>query len=113
MTCEVFQAQSVEIDVVENTIRLNLATERAMPSVGRAPAATAVIDVGAQGRLIGVELPGGYVEVMPPDADTESMVRSIEAEVSVEIACSGEAIRTIVIPRQGDGYEITYPSGNR
>lgn len=101
--------RGIEVDLAANTLRLRLGD-------GRAPAGTvervpATIDIGAGGRLVGVELPAGYVEVMEPEAGTEHLTRSAEAEVVVER--EGSATVAVTLPRRGAGYEITYPSGNQ
>lgn len=98
---------SIEVDLGANTFRLLLAGE-----TGLAPGETpATIDIGAGGRLLAVELPALAIDVMPPDAGTEHLARSAAAVARVERAEEGAV--AVVLPRRGEGYEITYPSGNQ
>jgi hypothetical protein len=103
--------RGIEIDLAANTLRLQLgAGEEGAVTTERVPA---TIDIGTGGRLVGVELPAAYVDVMEPEAGTEHLTRSAEAEVVVERKRgSGEAV-SVTVPRRGAGYEITYPSGNQ
>lgn len=109
---DVIRLRSLEVDLAANTLRLVLSGDKAgeATSVERRPA---TIDVGSGGRLVGVELESGYVDVMPPQAGTEHLIRSAEAEVMLEIGEGMEAPIALVVPRTGAGYEITYPSGNQ
>lgn len=94
----------------------------------------AILDIGEGGRLIGVEFPAdaaqlthwqhdtaaspfvthtddgrAYIQITPGDAEN---VRSTSLQVIAESNVAGE-ILALAIPRRGDGYEITYPSGNQ
>lgn len=106
---EVATLRGIEVDVAANTLSLLLgeatttATERVQ----------ATIDIGTGGRLIGVELPCGYIDVMEPEAGAEHLTRSADAEVTVERERAGGAAVAVTVPRRGTGYEITYPSGNQ
>jgi hypothetical protein len=99
----------------------------------------AVIDVMSGGRLAGIELrftdtvvpaatlmrawssdPVTSPWVTIPDDDTayialssddDGPVRSTNVAVATEMV--DDAIVSILIPRRGHGYEISYPSGNR
>jgi hypothetical protein len=102
----------LEVDLDRNRIVLtwlDVAEEsrRALP---------ATLDVGAGGRLLGLDLgaplPGvtedGYLSLFPPLSHD---VRS--AEVEVAIAEADGRIARLEIPRRAPGYEITFPSGNQ
>lgn len=102
--------RSLEVDLNTNSLRLGVGEPIEGEEV-RTTSETATIDIGTGGRLVGVELPGGYVDVMSPEPGTDHLIRSSEAEVLVER--SGQTIVTLVVPRLGAGYEITYPSGNQ
>jgi hypothetical protein len=94
------------------------------------------IDVGEDGRLIGLEVDLSnvssdsrhqfadlmcrspainiddvslYLSILP---DTGGQSRSAALNVIVGLAANGLPA-TLTIPRRGAGYEITYPSGNR
>lgn len=101
--------RGIEVDVAANTLRLLLGDEEA----GAVTVERATVDIGTGGRLIGVELPAGYIDVMEPEAGTEHLTRSAAAEVTVERAGTGGAAQAVTLPRRGAGYEITYPSGNQ
>lgn len=101
--------RGIEVDVAANTLSLMLG-EASTTATERVPA---TIDVGTGGRLIGVELPSAYIDVMEPETGTEHLIRSVEVEVSVEREREGGAAVAVTVPRRGAGYEITYPSGNQ
>ena len=104
--------RSLEVDLATNTLRLLLADGMAeLPAYETREHAT--IDIGAGGRLVGVELPDGYVDVMPAEPGTEHLIRSSGAEVDVEREQASGAAVALTVPRRGEGYEITYPSGNQ
>ncbi|MGH9175020.1 MAG: DUF2283 domain-containing protein, partial [Vicinamibacterales bacterium] len=50
-----------------------------------------------------------YIQLSP---DEEGEFRSTRLRLTAEYNAVGELIG-IVIPRRGDGYEISYPSGNQ
>lgn len=95
--------------------------------------ADGTLDVGEGGVLLGVEVQvsealgdlagqfGGwddavdtddtsaYLTLMPGD---DSHARSTPIAVKIGLAASGQ-VTSLSVPRRGEGYEITYPSGNR
>jgi len=98
----------------------------------------ATLDVGARGRLLGVEISvaakpdlaapwdGGdgpaivicdretatlYLTLEHPSGDHRE-ARSAVASIRV-LADGGGGLIAVEIPRRGHGYEIAYPSGNR
>lgn len=101
--------RGIEVDVAANTLCLLLGEGEAT-TAERVPA---TIDIGTGGRLVGVELPRGYIDVMEPEADTEHLTRSAEVEVVVERERESGVAVAVTVPRRGAGYEITYPSGNQ
>jgi hypothetical protein len=102
--------RGIEVDVLANTLCLQLGEEGSVELIEQVPA---TIDIGTGGRLVGVELPTGYVEVMEPEAGTEHLTRSASAEVAVARERGSGVPVTVTLPRRGAGYEITYPSGNQ
>ena len=106
---------SLEVDLGANALRLVFDSEPAAAQAKREPRRewqVATLDIGTGGRLIGVELDDGYIDVMPPEPETEALMRSTEARVHVEREAANRML-ALVIPRVGEGYEITYPSGNQ
>lgn len=100
-----------------------------------------VVDVAANGRLVGIELRTGLDERQLADAlvawmhdpvagefvslegggalyieltagDADEQSRASEVELEMDLEAGGELV-AISIPRRGAGYEISYPSGNR
>jgi hypothetical protein len=99
-----FIADAVVIDFAANAIRLRV------PELVTEPEATldATLDVGANGRLVGLEVGEAYIQVMgQPDAH-DPHLRSADVRISI----SGDSPPYVSIPRRGATYEITYPSGN-
>ncbi len=98
----------------------------------------ATLDIGARGRLLGVELPvasapaladpwraagGDGVASFDPAGETLYLAlrdgsgdhahdRSVVASVRV-LADGAGALVAVEIPRRGHGYELAHPSGNR
>lgn len=93
-----------------------------------------ILDVGEGGRLIGVEFLAGedslrlwrldptsrqritldgsgraYIQITAGDGTT---TRSTAIRLTAEFNAHYELL-ALAIPRRGDGYEITYPSGNQ
>jgi hypothetical protein len=97
-------ADAVVIDLRANAIRIRVPGFAGEPG----PSRPALLDVGANGRLIGLEVGEWYISVMDLPGADDPYARS--AEVLVDI--SPDSPPSIAIPRRGDGYEITYPSGN-
>jgi hypothetical protein len=95
---------AVVIDLPANTIRIRVPGFPGEPGEGR----EALLDVGSNGRLIGLEVGEWYISVMELPGADDPYVRSATVRVDV----SSDAPPSIAIPRRGPGYEITYPSGN-
>jgi hypothetical protein len=102
----------IEIDLRLNVLRLNVGE----PGDDHGEVESqrqATIDIGAGGRLLGIDLGDSYAPVMPPEPDTDAMGRSAVVEVTAVHDRASGHILSIVVPRRGVGYEITYPSGNQ
>lgn len=95
-------AEAVVVDMAANTLELRVP---GLPDVERRDA---LLDVGANGRLLGVEIDNLYIQVMPAVADGDPHARSASVTVGVD---PGEPA-VVSLPRRGPGWEITYPSGN-
>lgn len=104
------ELRGLEVDLAANTLRLVIDT--GAPATGSVSEA-ATIDIGTGGRLVGIELAAGYIDVMPPEPGSEHLIRSADARIAVEREQGSGAITALVVPRHGAGYEITYPSGNQ
>lgn len=93
-------------------LRLVFGRETSPPDV---MTTAATIDVGEQGRVLSIEVEGmpGHptllIDVEPPAGD---LIRTASVTVTVERAGDG-SLQSVVLPRRGAGYEITYPSGNQ
>lgn len=103
--------RGIEVDLAANTLELRFGESGAAPEVIADVPAT--VDIGTGGRLIGVELAAGYVEVMAPEPGTDHLTRSAEVAVSVARERGSGELVAVTVPRRGAGYEITWPSGNQ
>jgi hypothetical protein len=97
------RVERVVVDLRAN--RLLLEIDRPFPQTGSAPA---TIDIGALGRLIGVEIAGVYLSISDPVPGSELQGRSVETPLEI----TGN-LRQVVIPRRGPGWELSFPSGNQ
>lgn len=95
-------ADAVLVDLAANAIRLRV------PGLDGCEASIGVLDVGANGRLLGLEIGEAYITVMESSRHEEPYTRS----AVVALAISGDDPAYVAIPRRGPEYEITYPSGN-
>ena len=95
-------ADAVFIDFAHNAIQLRV------PGLKADAINSGLLDVGANGRLLGVEIGEQYINVMDSAIGEETYVRSAEVELSI----SDDTPEVVTIPRRGPAYEITYPSGN-
>lgn len=95
-------ADAVFIDFAGNAIQLRV------PGLEADGASGGLLDVGANGRLLGVEIGETYIQVMESAHGEEPYVRSADVALSI----SRDTPPLVTIPRRGPSYEITYPSGN-
>jgi hypothetical protein len=68
----------------------------------------ATIDIGASGRLLGVEVGDAYLATADPVPGSELLGRS--AASSVRVTAGRQRLH---VPRKGAGWEISFPSGNQ
>ena len=101
-------ASAVIVDLPANAIRLVVPELPASVTVPEDGGLEAILDVGARGRLLGLEVAGVYVRVMDAQPGAEAAVRS----ASLRIGLADDEPATLVVPRRGPAHEITYPSGN-
>lgn len=101
----------IEVDVAWNTIAVTV-PEAALDAVGRSEdPVIGTLDIGVQGRLMGLEVVNHYVDISPPVAGTEHLVRSVPVALVPHRGPDGLA--AVRFDRAGDAYEISFPSGNQ
>lgn len=121
-------------DRLTNSIRVTLPIPDEPADPAFVKTIDGILDIGEGGRLIGIEFEAGdgefhlwlidpiagqyanldthdraYIQISPDD---DGDFRSTTLRLTAEFNAHGE-ITGLVIPRHGDGYEITYPSGNQ
>lgn len=104
------------VDLVRNTLRFRINSDDDDGALGDTHRQTsALLDVGEGGRLLGLEIAQpNEPEPFYLELETSGFDQARSVTVLVDMWESAEAtIRQIEIPRRGDGYEITYPSGNQ
>jgi hypothetical protein len=127
-------AMNITVHPADNTLRFSF-IERS-ESTGAYPF-PATIDIGEEGRLLGIEIditddhgaallwPAEAAEIVSVDQSGETsylaiesdsasgaLTRSVPGTVSITTSADG-LVEEVIVPRRGEGYEITYPSGNR
>lgn len=103
-------AEAVVVDLANNAIRLhvpNLSARTINPD--HLYPVRGLLDVGAHGRLLGLEIGDIYIHVMNAPEGEDAYIRS----AAVEITFTSESPLELNVPRHGSAYEITYPSGNQ
>ncbi|CAA9538847.1 MAG: hypothetical protein AVDCRST_MAG49-623 [uncultured Thermomicrobiales bacterium] len=102
----------LRLDATGATLRFVLREGDGGATAERSRAAT--VDIGREGRLVGVEVDLGteeplYLEVEP---DASAYARSVPTSATVTVLPGGEVVM-VEVSRRGAGYEVTYPVGNR
>lgn len=106
---EVLTPAALTVDLRRNTIDIVIGA----PEAGGAEASERhLLEMGARGRLLGIELDDAYLMVCAPSDDDAGLVREIEIEVGIRRDPAGR-VTEVSVPRRGAGYEITFPSGNQ
>lgn len=95
--------ERIVVDPRQN--RLILEIDDPLPATGKQPA---TIDIGALGRLIGIEIAGVYLGISDPVPGSDHQIRS--ASVTVEVSNGG---RRVMLSRRGPNWELSFPSGNQ
>lgn len=101
--------RAITVDTTRNRLALHLTTPGSL-SPGQTELAT--LDVGTGGRLLGVDLHGRYLAVSDPRPADMALARAVATSVELHHDAGGH-LTAVGLPRRGEGYEITYPSGNR
>lgn len=103
---------SITVDLAQNVLLLHWRGGNVADASADAAADwvdhRAVLDVGANGWLLGVEVGERYFPVADALPGTEHLTRSCEATIS--LMSEGAAL---IVPRRGTGYELSFPSGNQ
>jgi len=89
------------VDLARNALVLEVSGPLATTGMS-----TGVIDIGTQGRLLGLDIGGHYLVISEPAAGTGHLTRSAETPVTIGAG-------TVTIPRRGPGWEVSFPSGNQ
>ena len=123
----------IALDLRRNTLEFRLRDEVGEPVVWETRPAT--VDIGEAGRLLGVEIdlstapgraepwttasppPGDFDPTtgslyIPLDARVDPLARTATATARTGVDRDGRLL-SVEIPRRGEGYEISYPSGNQ
>ena len=101
----------IEVDLVRNTIAVTVPGS-VLDAVRRAgAAATGTLDIGVQGRLIGLEIDDYYVDISVAAEASEHLTRSVEVPLVLHRCQDGRD--AIGFRRTGADYEISFPSGNQ
>ena len=95
--------ERVMVDLRRNVLILELDQP-----LGPEPTAEAMIDIGALGRLIGIEVGDHYLAVSDAIPGSELQGRSVTIEVTI-----AEDRRSVLLPRSGPTWELSFPSGNQ
>ena len=121
---EELSVRTIAVDLACNRLTLDLAPAADVHPGGlRAKAAdraeplsiattVASLEMGTGGRLLGVELGERYLTISAPTSTDLAVARAVTVPVQVHVTTGGVPV-AIELPRRGEGYEITYPSGNR
>lgn len=95
--------ERIQVDLRANRLLLDIDQPLDGPNE-----ATAIVDIGALGRLLGIEVAGVYLAISDPIAGSELQVRSVETPVRL-----ADGRRRLLLPRRGPGWELGFPSGNQ
>jgi hypothetical protein len=97
--------QQVFVDLRRNMLTLEL--DRPLELAG---AHRAIMEIGAYGRLHGLEIDGTYLTISDPDPDPETSCLTREIALTVTVSPEGN---DVVLGRRGPGWELSFPSGNQ
>ncbi|HET8524192.1 MAG TPA: hypothetical protein VFL82_13235 [Thermomicrobiales bacterium] len=125
---------NITVNPSDNTLRFSFADRTDFTRDHMLPA---TIDIGEEGRLLGLEIDitnsaglnlrwpeeaESLVSTDPvarthylaiePDSGSDALARSVRGTVAV-VTDDADRVAEVILPRRGAGYEITYPSGNR
>lgn len=98
----------VTVDLRRNVLLLHLGDREVAGDAPLLGEHLGILDVGANGWLLGVQVGEAYYAVADAAPGTDHLARSSEARV---IILPDQP--AIVVPRRGPGYELSFPSGNQ
>jgi hypothetical protein len=110
----------LDYDSATNTLRLSL-DQQGHQAVAGTLRLDGTIDVSTQGRLVGVEfrLPDArdIGRALQPWLDDpvagEFTNVAPDGSAYIQMTIGDDHLLALAIPRRGEGYEISYPSGNQ
>jgi hypothetical protein len=119
----VIGATTIGIDLRANTLTVTAPVPADTMPLGGADAEESrygIIDIGTQGRLLGIELEFGAghlsVSIADPTAADAAVLRSARIPLSAALrrdAAGSDGVLSIVFSRHGERYDISWPSGNQ
>jgi hypothetical protein len=98
-----FHVTRIVVDSRANALLLDVSPP--LPEPGRQ---VATIDIGSNGRLIGIDLGNTWLEIAGSGEQDDHHLRSATIPVVVS-----DDRRTVRVPRRGENHEISFPSGNQ
>lgn len=100
----------IVVDTARNELRFEL---ESAGGAGEATVLPAELDIGERGRLLGLEilLPDAAPFPIVIDDRPDPYARTARVQVECQFGPDGAPAR-VILPRRGNGYEISYPSGN-
>jgi hypothetical protein len=125
---------NITVNPSDNTLRFSFIERRDATAEHPVPA---TIDIGAEGRLLGIEIditdkhgsalrwPAEAAAIVSIDRSGGTSYLAIESDPASDVLARsvpgtvciatdpGGLVEEVILPRRGTGYEITYPSGNR
>lgn len=105
---ETMNVTGITVDLRRNVLLLHLDGTETGTGALDVTDQRGMLDVGANGWLIGVEIGDRYFPIADVAPGTEHLVRSREAPI---LLSNEDGV--IVVPRRGDKYELSFPSGNQ
>lgn len=108
MTAESIEITSITVDLERNVLLLHFDDPDQWPGGWVGVDQPGILDVGANGWLLGLEIDETYFPVADATPGTEHLTRTCEARVSLS-----DTEAAVVVPRRGAGYELSFPSGNQ
>lgn len=100
----------IVVNTARNELQFELSSQGGGGEVMLLPAE---LDIGERGRLLGLEilLPDAAPYPIVIDDRADPYARTARVQVECRFDSNGAPAR-IVLPRRGENYEISYPSGN-
>lgn len=115
----VLVAQTIAIDLRANTLAIAAALPESWPPIAAFTGETmAMMDIGTRGRLLGLECGAREgrspftITVAEPEQRDIALMRSVRVPVAIAIDPAASRL-TATIARNGDGYDLAWPSGNQ